>query len=142
MDWLLYWHWLALALVLIIAETLGAAGFLLAIGMAAATTGIITGLLAISWQWQILSFSILSILFAIAWWFFLKQRAITHPTLLNKPLETLVGRTAFLIDGIENGRGKISMNDAFWQVTGPELPKGSKVKIIAVQDGTLVVELA
>lgn len=61
MAWLLYWHWLALALLLIIAETLGAAGFLIALGMAAAITGFMTWLMLITWQWQLVWFSVLSI---------------------------------------------------------------------------------
>lgn len=140
MAWLLYWHWLALALVLVIAETLGAAGFLLALGMAAAVTGVVTLLLVISWQWQLVCFSIFCIFFAFAWWLYLKHRtSVTPPSLINRPLESMVGRTVTLIEAIDNGRGKIRLNDANWFVTGPELPAGSKVKVVAIEEGTLLV---
>lgn len=141
MTWLVYWHWFAFALLLVIAETLGAAGFLIALGMAAAITGVIVWLFVISWQWQLVYFSLLSIFFAVAWWRFLKQRSILmpSPTLINRPIDAMVGRTANLVVGIENGRGKIRINDAHWFVTGPELPAGAKVKIVAVEEGTLLV---
>lgn len=141
MAWLIYWHWFALALLLVIAETLGAAGFLIALGMAAALTGIFVWLFVITWQWQLVCFSIFSIFFAFAWWRFLKTRTILMPppSLINRPIEAMIGRTVTLVEGIENGRGKIRVNDAHWFVTGPELPAGSKVKVIAVEEGTLLV---
>ena len=139
MGWITYWHWLALALVLIIAETLGAAGFLIALGMAAVTTGFLTSLFIITWQWQLVFFSVLSVFFAIVWWQFLKQRSATSATLINRPFESMLGRTVVLAEAIENGRGKIRVNDANWFVTGPDLPLGTRVKIISVQEGTLLV---
>ncbi|KTC99604.1 NfeD family protein [Legionella erythra] len=140
MAWLLYWHWLALALLLIIAETLGAAGFLIALGMAAAITGFMTWLMLITWQWQLVWFSVLSIFFAYAWWRFLKHRtSLKPPTLINRPFESMLGRTVTLVEAIENGRGKIRINDAHWFVTGPELPAGTRVKVVGIEDGTLLI---
>jgi inner membrane protein len=139
MTWIVYWHWLALALVLIIAETLGAAGFLIAMGMAAAVTGCLAWLFTITWQWQVIFFSILSVLFAVSWWQFLKQRTPTPATLINSPFEAMLGRTVVLVEAIENGRGKIRVNDANWFVTGADLPIGTRVKIISVQEGTLLL---
>lgn len=143
MEWLVYWHWFAVALLLIIAETLGAAGFLLALGTAAACTGLLTWLFTFGWEWQLILFSVFCIFFAFAWWRYIYYRARnSRPvSLLNKPLEAMIGRTTTLIEGIENGRGKIRINDAQWFVTGEELPVGTKVKVIALQEGgVLVVE--
>ncbi|KTD65557.1 NfeD family protein [Legionella spiritensis] len=140
MEWLAYWHWLALALLLVIAETLGAAGFLIALGMAAALTGAVTWLFSVGWQWQLIYFSIFCLFFAFAWWRFLKHRAATSPpSLINRPFESMVGRTVTLVEPIEDGRGKIRVNDAHWFVTGPELPAGTKVKITGIEEGTILV---
>ncbi|MCW8451297.1 NfeD family protein [Legionella quinlivanii] len=143
MSWLVYWHWFALALILMIAETLGAAGLLVALGMAAALTGILTLAAGLYWQWQLIWFSLFCVLFTIGWWRVLKYRSqVSPPPLINRPLDALIGRTAILSQAIENGRGKIYLNDAYWFVTGPELAAGARVKIIAVQDNTvLLVEL-
>ncbi|MGQ3892853.1 NfeD family protein [Legionella sp. CNM-4043-24] len=139
MEWLVYWHWFTLALVLIIAEIMGAAGFLLALGTAAATTGLLTWLMHISWQWQLVIFSTLCILYAFAWWQYLQSRAVVAPTLLNRPVDEMMGRTTTLIEAIVDGRGKILINGTTWFVTGPELPAGTRVTITAIQGDTLLV---
>ncbi|WP_165483023.1 NfeD family protein [Legionella genomosp. 1] len=140
MSWLVYWHWFALALILMIAETLGAAGLLVALGMAAALTGILALAAGLYWQWQLIWFSLFCVLFAIGWWRVLKYRSqVSPPPLINRPLDALIGRTAILSQAIENGRGKIYLNDAYWFVTGPELAAGARVKIIAVQDNTVLL---
>lgn len=139
MESLVYWHWFILALILIIAETLGASGFLLALGMAAAGTGLLAWLVPVSWQWQLVVFSVLCVVIAFTWWQYLKQRAQAAPTLINRPLDALPGRTSVLVEGIVNGRGKIEINGTYWFVTGPELPAGSTVRIVGIQDGTLLI---
>ncbi|WP_419420312.1 NfeD family protein [Legionella sp. D16C41] len=135
-----YWHWLALALLLIIAETLGANGLLIALGMAAAITGLFTWLFTISWQWQLINFSLFSILFAIAWWIIIKKKIAKEPSLINKPFHTMLDKTVTLVEPIKNGRGMIRINDAPWFVRGPDLPAGTKVKIVAIEGTVMVVE--
>ncbi|STX28126.1 Inner membrane protein ybbJ [Legionella beliardensis] len=137
---LLYWHWLALALILIIAETLGAAGFLVALGMAAAATGIITWVFSIGWQWQLIYFSLLCIVFAIAWWLVLKKRTAKDPSFMNKPFHSMLDQTVTLVEPIKDGRGVVRINDAPWFVKGPELPAGTKVKIVAIEGTIMIVE--
>lgn len=140
MEGLMYWHWLILALLLIIAETLGAAGFLVALSLAALLTAILSCLFIISWQWQLIDFSVLCFFCAISWWYYLKHRPDgDSSSLINRPFEALIDRVVTLVEPIKNGRGKIQVNDCFWVVTGPELPVGSTVRIIAVKDETLLV---
>lgn len=137
-----HWYWLALGLILVIAETVGASGFLLALGMAAGATGIGILLFDFSLKWQLVWFALLSVSFAIAWWYIVKQQLIKNlapETTLNQPLQAMVGRTTVLTMAIENGRGKIYMNDASWFVAGPELPVGTKVRIIGVKNNNLLL---
>jgi membrane protein implicated in regulation of membrane protease activity len=47
-----------------------------------------------------------------------------------------------LQQGITDGQGRVSIDDAYWQVSGPELPAGARVRVVAVQGSTLVVEAA
>ncbi|RBN09874.1 hypothetical protein DRB10_31075, partial [Klebsiella pneumoniae] len=60
--------------------------------------------------------------------------------LLNRRAEQLVGREVVLQQGIVGGQGRVSIDDASWQVSGPELPAGTWVRVVAVQGSTLVVE--
>lgn len=135
---LVYWYWLTLGLLLILAETLGVAGFLLTLGMAALCNGLLVWLMPMSWQWQLTLYSVCSIVFVLIWWSIWKKQKESPPSLMNQPALSLVGRTTVLSAAIVHGRGKVQLNDAYWFVTGPELPVGTSVKIIAVEDSALL----
>jgi inner membrane protein len=62
-----------------------------------------------------------------------------EPT-LNQRGASLIGRTADLIDPIHNGRGRVKIGDTFWMVSGPDLPAGSRVKVVASDGSDLKVE--
>jgi hypothetical protein len=38
-----------------------------------------------------------------------------------------------------NGRGKLTIEDTVWQIEGPDMEAGTRVKVTAVNDMTLVV---
>lgn len=140
MEFLTFWHWFVLGLMLIIAETLGASGFLVSLGLAAGATGFLVALTGASWEWQLICFSILCVGFSVAWWYLLTQRIQTKKiSLLNQPMASMLGCTTTLIQSIEDGRGKIRINDVTWFVTGPDLPIGTKIKIVEVKENTLLV---
>ena len=41
------------------------------------------------------------------------------------------------VEGIVDGRGRLKIGDAFWRAEGPDLPQGTRVRVVAV-DGTAV----
>jgi inner membrane protein len=48
----------------------------------------------------------------------------------------------FLDEAIVRGYGRIRVGDSSWRVTGPDCPAGAKVRVIAIEGGTLLrVEL-
>jgi len=49
---------------------------------------------------------------------------------------------AKLDQAILNGRGRVQIADAFWEVEGPELPAGTPVRVVAVNGMTLKVQEA
>jgi hypothetical protein len=53
-----------------------------------------------------------------------------------------IGRTYFLDQAIENGRGKVRIDDTLWSVEGPDLPAGARVTVKEVRGLTLLVEKA
>jgi membrane protein implicated in regulation of membrane protease activity len=59
--------------------------------------------------------------------------------LLNQRGEQLIGRTATLSEPIINGFGRIKLGDTLWRVKGPDLPAGTQVKVVSVNDLELVV---
>lgn len=140
MSELSYWHWFALGIIIMIADSLGTAGFLIAIGSAAISLGLLCLALELGLFWQLLVFAVLCVSYAFIWWrFFQCQQKETIST-LNRPLESMLGETSPLAEAIENGRGKIYLNDAYWLVYGQDLPKGQLVRIVRLEGDKLIVE--
>ena len=52
------------------------------------------------------------------------------------------GRALPLDQAIVNGHGRVQIADAFWDVSGPDLPAGTTVRIVASRGMTLLVEPA
>ena len=140
------WNWMLLGFVLLAAEILAPGVFLLWIGIAAILTGALSlqlwDLPAWSWQVQVLVFPALSLISAYAGKRLMDSRRNeeTDQPLLNRRREQLVGRTATLEEAIENGFGRIRLDDTLWRVAGPELPAGTRVRVASVDAGTLRVE--
>jgi membrane protein implicated in regulation of membrane protease activity len=61
---------------------------------------------------------------------------------LNRRAAALVGQVAPLQSAIVNGRGRVQIADAYWDVSGPELPAGSPVRIVGADGMLLQVEAA
>jgi inner membrane protein len=59
---------------------------------------------------------------------------------LNQRAAQLVGRVLVLAEAIEGGRGRVRVGDTLWQVEGPDLPRGSEVKVAAAKATLLQVE--
>jgi membrane protein implicated in regulation of membrane protease activity len=62
--------------------------------------------------------------------------------LLNRKQDQLLGRILVLESAIVNGHGRVQIGDAFWQVQGPDAPRGARVIVIAADDGILTIDLA
>lgn len=140
------WSWWVLGLLLLTAELMVPGVFLVWIGLAAIGTGIISLLFWQSpfWQWelQLLVFAALAIVAIVIGRRYFGREAETTEPLLNQRGESLVGRTAVLKDAIREGRGRVKLDDTTWSVQGPDLPAGSRVKIIACHGRDLTVESA
>ena len=139
------WNWMVLGFVLLILEILVPGVFLLWIGIAAILVGALTLQLAHAafwvWQAQVVLFLILSVISAyVGHRVMAKTGGESDQPLLNRRAEQLIGRTATLAEPIAEGRGRIRLGDTFWLVTGPDLPVGARVRVIAVKDMELVVE--
>lgn len=142
------WNWMLLGFVLLAAEILVSGVFLLWIGIAAILTGAISlqlwGKDFWGWQVQVLVFLALSLISAYVGKRLMDSRRNeeTDQPLLNRRAEQLVGRTARLESAIDNGYGRVRLDDTIWRVSGPDLAAGAQVRIIAVRNGTLEVEAA
>lgn len=144
-GWLMvvtHWHWLALAVVLLILEVTVPAFFFLWMGIGAALVGIILYFFPeLSWKGQLLWFSGFSLLSIGAWHGLLRKRPTpTDQPMLNRRGSQYIGRVFNLDAPIENGIGKVRVDDTHWKVRGPEMPQGGKVRVTGVDGVILVVE--
>ena len=136
--------WAGLALLLFAAEALAPGAFMLWLGLAAAVVFlavlVVPGipLLAQAAAFVVLSF--VSIQVYRRW--FRGRMPRTDQPMLNRRADALVGRVVPLDQGIVNGRGRVQIADAFWDVSGPELPAGAAVRIVAAHGMTLEVREA
>ncbi|WP_439615933.1 NfeD family protein [Shinella sp.] len=139
------WAWWVLGIVLLILEVLMPGVFLVWIGIAA----IITGALSIAlwetafWTWhaQWLVFAVLSLIAAIMGRRIVSSRGQTSDQPhLNQRGQSLIGRTATLEQPIAEGRGRIRLDDTMWNVQGPDLPVGTRVRVTTSSGSNLTVE--
>lgn len=141
------WNWIVLGCVLLALEIVVPGIFLLWIGIAALLTGALSlqlwGMEFWPWQVQVLVFLALSLGSAFAGRRIMASRKDdTDQPLLNKRTAQLVGRTATLEQPIENGRGRIRLDDTVWRVSGPDLPAGARVRVASSSGNDLAVEAA
>ena len=141
------WSWWLLGLALLAAELVMPGVFLVWIGAAAITIGILSLLLWETsfwvWQLQFLLFAALAVGFTFAGRRLLSgSDHVTDEPLLNQRAASLVGRTSILQEPISEGRGRIRLDDTFWPVMGPDLPAGTRVKVTASHGRDLTVDAA
>ena len=136
--------WAALAVMLFAAEALAPGAFMLWMGFAAAAVFLVVWAFeGMTVLLQVILFVVLSFVSIQVYrtWFRKRGRESEQP-LLNRRAEQLVGRVVVLEQAIADGTGRAKIDDAFWVVAGPDLPSGSRVRVVAVDGMTLKVQQA
>ncbi len=141
MSWLEhidYWQWLVLAVVLVVLEIVSPGVFFLWFGLAAAGVGgILWRAPNLVWQMQLVIFAMLSVLsIGVARGVLQRRPITTDEPMLNRRGEQYLGHVLILSDSIENGVGRVRVDDVLWQAKGPDAPAGSQVRVVGV-DGTV-----
>lgn len=134
--------WAAVALLLFAAEALAPGAFMLWLGFAAVAMAIAVLLMpGLSLLAQMTAFVVLSFVSIQVYrrWFRKCERPSDQPV-LNHRAAALVGRVVPLERAIVGGRGRVQIADAYWDVTGPDLPAGSHVRITGAEAMVLRVE--
>jgi membrane protein implicated in regulation of membrane protease activity len=134
-----FWHWWILALVLIIAETLLPGTFLLWMGISALVLGVLAWLMpAMGWEVQLMLFAILSLVSILAWRAWQRRHPdVSDQPMLNRRGAQYVGRVFVLESPIQNGYGKVRVDDTLWRVRGTDAEAGSRVRVKAA-DGVVL----
>jgi membrane protein implicated in regulation of membrane protease activity len=128
---IVFWHWWSLGALLLIVELLAPGMFFIWMGESAFVVGAVVWLFpGLSFEHQVLLFSVLSVLSIAVFRRFLRTNPIqTDRPLLNQRAAQYVGRVFTLAEPIVNGRGKIRVDDSTWRVEGDDCPAGARVRV-------------
>lgn len=144
---LIDYGWWIVGLVLLVLEVILPGVYLIFFAIAALIVGTNAFLLQSSgwfgWEQQVVAFVILSavcLLIGRKWYG--SKLDVGATTGLNSRTERLIGRETTLTDAIVNGRGRVAIDDSWWSATGPDLPVGSRVRVVGANGSVLNVEPA
>ncbi len=145
MEWIndiIYWHWLILAVVMIILEMLIPGAYFLWMGVSAIFVGAFMYVFPeMVFLVQILIFAVLSVISVMMYKSYRKKNPIvTDEPALNRRGEKYIGQSFTLKEPIVNGEGKITVDDSTWKIRGVDIDAGETVRVIAVEGATLIVE--
>ncbi len=145
MEWIndiIYWHWLILAVAMIILEILIPGAYFLWMGVSAIFVGALMYVFPeMVFLVQILIFAVLSVITVVMYKSYRKKNPIvTDEPTLNRRGEKYIDQKFTLTEPIINGEGKIKVDDSTWKIVGMDMPAGMIVRVVAVEGTTLKVE--
>jgi len=135
------WVWFVAAGIFLLLELVSPGVFFIWLGIAAALTGVIDNLHDLTWQGELAVFAVLAVISVVVGRRFYNGPAMepADNPFLNRRQLGYVGRSFTLKQPIVNGRGKLTIEDTVWEIEGPELEAGTRIRVTAVNDMTLVV---
>lgn len=134
-----HWLWLIAAAVMLFIELAAPGFFFLWLALAAATVGINLFFFDFSWLTAALSFAALSVIYVYLgrpW--YAGKRGTDQPH-LNQRQMSYVGQSYILKEPIIDCAGKLTIEDARWDIEGPDMVAGMRVKVLAVHGARLKV---
>jgi inner membrane protein len=134
------WLWFIIAGLLLIGELLSPGVFLMWLAGAAVLTGFSDLVFGFGWAGEVVAFGAWSLALVFASWKHVTSRwsPKSDQPHLNMRHGAYVGRIYPLDQAIINGTGKLKIEDALWDVEGPELAVGTLVKVTGVDGMRLV----
>ena len=132
------WNWAIAGVVLLGLEVLAPGNVFVWFGVAALLTGAVAFLADLGWQTELIIFVVLAVILVLAGRrLFARDRQPGEQPLLNDRAQRHVGGVYVLGEPIIDGKGRIKIDDTRWRVSGPDVPSGTRVKVVGV-DGTVL----
>ncbi len=139
MTYLEFWHWWALALILVVVEALVPSGVFVALAVSA---GIMGGLFLylpdLSWQAQLAGFGGIALVLSYPTTYWYRKKLDSHNN-MEEIMSHFIGQDLVLTSAIQNGFGEIELDGRIWSLKGPDIKKGVKVRIVDMDGNMLVV---
>ena len=129
------WAWVIGGLVVAACELLAPGAFLIWIGLAAIATGIVLALVVLPWEVQLILFALLAGASVL-----LGRRVAWNPrSALNQRGHSLIGQEFVLEQPVADGVGRLRTGDTSWRIIGPDMPVGTRIRVMALDGTTLEV---
>lgn len=141
---ILWWHWLVLGLLLVLAELATAGGFyVIFFGIAALTVGVLAGFGMAGPLWvQLLMFSVLSVATLVIFRARLLSWVQHDPQ--RPEIDTLIGEIGVASEELIPGTvGRVEVRGAAWtarNTTGVSVSRGTRIRVVRVDGLTLDIE--
>ena len=135
------WVWFVAAGLFLLLELMLPGVFFIWLAIAGVLTGIADYLFGLPWQAELVLFAAVSVVAVFAGRRVYRGSGMEpadNPH-LNRRQMGYVGRSFTLHQPIADGRGKLTIEDTVWEIEGPDLPAGTRVKVTAVKGMSLVV---
>ena len=130
--------WLIGGLILCAVETLAPGAFFIWFGAAAAIVGAVDYVLPLSFVAQLVLFGALVAALVLVGRRVYGSFGAEPGPLPQSRAYAMIGADFFLDAPIVRGFGRIRVGDSSWRVAGPDLPAGAKVRVVAVENGSLL----
>lgn len=139
-------NWFTIGIILIILEMLLPGMFLMWFGISALFVGLITLIISMSINAELILFAITSVLSVIAVIVIMRkvspntQSTVTHNLNQARGSE-LIGMTFTLDSKVTNHEGKINIGDTTWLIKGPDADAGTQIEITHIENNTLTFKI-
>ena len=135
-----YWTWWIIGLVLIILEVSAPGTFFLWMGISAGIVGIALVVFPeLSWEVQLTIFAIFSICSILISRRYLQKNGKDQSALSQRG-KRYIGDIVVVEKSIENGIGKVRVEDTLWRAKGIDSAVGDRVRIVGIDGTTFIVE--
>lgn len=135
-----HYTWLAIGLVLAVAEMAIPGVFLIWMAGAALVTGVVTWIAPIGLPLQVVLFAVLSILAVFTGRKYLARNPVValDPKMNNRGARA-IGETVVVTQAIVGGSGRVRLGDGEWMARGEDAAPGTRLRVLAVEGSVLVV---
>lgn len=143
LEQLLFWHWWAFAVALLMLEALLPGAFFLWMAVAAGVVGALLLLLPmISWEIQLLIFSLTAVIAVVCWLTWAKKHpaAPAQPS-LNRRGAQYINQQFSTVTPVRQGRGKLMLDGTIWMIQGPDCEANTRIKITGIDGGHLQFDI-
>jgi membrane protein implicated in regulation of membrane protease activity len=137
------WNWFIAGVILLALEIFVPGNVFVWFGVAAIVTGAVAWFAGLGWQVALIVFVVLAVVLVFAGRrLFARDNEPGEQPFLNDRTQRIVGSFYVLSEPIIDGKGRIRIDDTRWRVVGPDVPSGTRVKVVSADGPVLTVSRA